>query len=120
MTTISRSGVRLAVLAFSLTSLSAFGGGAMTVSLRNNTSSTLLVTVYDLNANRQKLLASEEINSFASVNVSISADSSGYGRLAWTATNTDHDFQRCGHHTKTRLKDGDVVAVYANSQCGGN
>ncbi len=111
-------GIRAAVLLLCVASLPAFGGGAMTVSLRNNTSGTLLVTVYDLNARGQRILSSEEINSFASIDVSISADPAGYGRVKWTATNTDPDFRRCGHHTKGRLRPGEVVAVYANSDCG--
>jgi hypothetical protein len=120
MPAVSRLGIRLACLLFLLVSISAFGGDGMTITLRNNTSSTLLVTVYDLNANHQRLFSGEEVNSFASIDISISADRSGLGHLAWTATNTDRDFRRCGHHDKRGLKDDDVVDVYANSRCGAN
>ena len=120
MSILSRSRIKFVCLFFSLASFSALGGGGLNITLNNNTTGTLLVTVYDLNAGRQAILSSEEINSFASINISVAADQSGHGRLAWTAVNTDRDNRRCAHREKRGLNDGDTVHVFANSSCGGN
>jgi hypothetical protein len=118
--TFIRSAIKLACFSASLLSFSAFGGDGMSITLDNDTTSTLLVTVYDLNADHQKVLESKEINSFASINISISTDQSGHGHVAWTATNTDRDSRRCGHRDKRGLNDGDIIHVRADSPCGRN
>jgi hypothetical protein len=93
-------------------------GAGMTITINNNTTRKLLVTVYDLNTNpAQQVLASESINGFASVSVSIAADEVGQGHLAWTATTVDPDMRLCGHHDRPKLNDGDTVHVYANTGC---
>jgi hypothetical protein len=108
-------------LAYSLLLLggaSVLAGAGMTININNNTTRKLLVTVYDLNTNpAQQVLASESINGFASVSVSIAADESGQGHLAWTATTVDPDTRMCDHRDMSKLNDGDTVHVYANSEC---
>jgi hypothetical protein len=100
-------------------SAAVIAGDGMTVTINNNTTSNLLVNVYDLNTNPpQQLLSGESISSFASVSVSLSADGSGRGHLRWTATTAGHDARRCGNKDNPDLNDGDTVHVYANQDCG--
>lgn len=88
------------------------------ITLNNNTTGNLLVTVYDMNAQPpQKVLSGAVINGFASIRISIAADAAGHGHLSWRATSVDRDMRRCGHHDKPKLNDGDTVHVYANSEC---
>jgi hypothetical protein len=108
----------LQVLAF-LISNAAFGGEGMTITINNNTTDDLLVTVYDMSANpAQKLLASESVNGFASITVTIAADSQGQGHLSWSATTVGRDVHRCGHRDRSGLGDGDTVHVFADAECG--
>ncbi len=95
-------------------------GDGMTVTINNNTTSNLLVNVYDLNTSPPtQVMSGESINSFATVSVSLAADGSGRGHLRWTATTVGHDMRRCGNKDKPDLSDGDTVHVYANEDCGG-
>jgi hypothetical protein len=104
-----------------LSCASAFGDGAVTITIDNNTTKNLLVTVYDLNARpAQRVLSSATINSFASVTVMIAADDSGQVHLSWTATSGDRSMRTCGHRDKPGLDNGDKVHVYANSECAAN
>ena len=90
----------------------------MSITIDNNTTKNLLVTVYDLNINpARQVVSSATINGFASISVMIAADDSGRGHVSWTATTVDKDMRPCGHHDKPHLNDGDTVHVYANSQC---
>jgi hypothetical protein len=101
-----------------LGSASAFGGEGMTITINNNTTSDLLVTIYDMSTNpAQRLLSSESINGFASITVTIAADASGQGHLSWSATTLGPDMRRCGHRDKPGLSDGDTVHVFANDEC---
>ncbi len=101
-----------------LGSTTVFGGDGLTITINNNTTSSLLVSVYDRNVSPpQKVLSSEVVNGFASISVSITADDRGRGHLSWTATTPGHDMRRCGHRDKPNLNDGDTVHVYANADC---
>jgi hypothetical protein len=99
---------------------SAFGGdGGLTITISNDSTTNILVTVYDLNSVPvQKILASQVINGFASVAVSVSADASGHAHLSWSAITVDRDMRQCGHRDKADLNDGDTVHVSADDDCG--
>jgi hypothetical protein len=108
----------LACLLFFVADTAALAGDGLSITLNNNTTGNLLVTVYDMNARPpQKVLSGEVINGFASIRISIATDDSGRGHLSWRATTVDRDMRRCGHHDKPKLNDGDTVHVYANSEC---
>jgi hypothetical protein len=108
----------LACLSLFMAASAALAGDGLTITINNNTTGNLLVTVYDRNAQPpQRVLSGEVINGFASIKISIAADDSGHGHLSWTATTVDRDMRRCGHHDKPKLNDGDTVHVYANSEC---
>ena len=109
----------LAGLLLGLTSASAYAQG-LTITISNDTTSNILVTVYDLNTNPvQKLLSSQLMNGFATVTVSLTSDSSGQGHLSWTAITVDPDMRQCGHNDKPNLSDGATVRVHADGDCGG-
>jgi hypothetical protein len=100
-------------------SVSAFGDEGLSITINNNTTDNLVVTVYDLNASPvARVLSNATINGFASLTVTISADNSGAGHLSWTAITGGRDMRRCGGRDKPNLNDGDTVNVYTDSDCG--
>ena len=102
-----------------LISASAFGGGGLIVTIANNTTENLLVTVYDLNTSPVKRVMSDQtINGFASLPVTIAADDSGEGHLSWTATTVGRDMRMCEHNDTANLNDSDTVNVSADAECG--
>ena len=121
MRALNRPTIALGYLTFWLLCSSASGGDdVLTITINNNTSDNLLVTVYDQNTNpAQRVLASTAIYGNASIPVAISPDGSGMGHLSWTAMTIDPDMRRCGHNDKAGLNDGDTVNVQADSDCGG-
>jgi hypothetical protein len=105
-----------------LGSLSVFGqtGGGIMLTISNNTSDNLLVTIYDVGVSpRQTILSNRAIYGNASITVSISEDASGSGHVYWTAMSQDSDMRMCGHEDKANLKNGDAVSVYADGDCSG-
>jgi hypothetical protein len=104
----------------------ALAGGAaladgIAVRLLNDTPNNLIVTLKDLNAQPPQYVASGEvINGNAAINLSITADASGFGHLAWTATTVDRDMRRCGHLDIRRVKAGATIHVFANHRCSGH
>jgi hypothetical protein len=111
----------LGYLTFWLISSTASGGDdVLTITITNNSSDNLLVTVYDQNTTpAQRVLSTTPIYGNASIPVSISPDGTGKGHLSWTAMTADHDMRQCGHSDSSGLNDGDTVNVQADSDCGG-
>ena len=96
---------RLFQVLFITMSVSAVGGEGLSVSINNNTTDDLLVTVYDLNRNPAVRVMSEQmINGFASLSVIVVADDSGEGHLSWTATTVGRDMRMCGHDDSARRR----------------
>jgi hypothetical protein len=97
-----------------------YGGDGLTITVRNDTTDNLIVTIYDRNTSPpQKVLSAEVVLGSASIPVSISSDSSGHGHLSWTARTVDPDMRMCGHNDKPHLNDGDTVHVQADGDCAG-
>lgn len=108
----------LACAASMLAGASAFAGSGLTVTISNDSTDTILVTVYDLNANgRQRVLSNEVINGDGSVAVPIAADDQGRGHVSWRARTSDDDMRGCGSGDAGGLNDGDTVTVHADSSC---
>ena len=75
----------------------ALGGEGVQVKITNDGTRDVVVTVYDMNAQPQKiLLQNTRINGFTSVPISAIADATGRANLAWTATSTDATSMKCG------------------------
>ncbi len=108
----------LAGLLLCLASASAYAQG-LTITISNDSTSNILVTVYDLNTYPvQRLLSNRLMNGFATVSVSLAPDSSGQGHLSWTAITADPDMRQCAHNDKPNLSDGATVHVHADGDCG--
>jgi hypothetical protein len=93
------------------------GGGGVSISLKNDSTENIRVTVYDRNARpSQSVLAAQAINGFAAVSISVMPDESGQGHLAWTATTADPARRMCGQG-ETMVNEGDTVNVAAEAEC---
>jgi hypothetical protein len=105
-------------LSLSLGIPAALGADGLMITIDNDSSDNLFVTVYDrsLSPPRQ-VLSHTPLYGNASVTVSIAANRSGHGHLSWTATTIDHDMRKCGHSEKSHLNDGDTVNVHADGNC---
>jgi hypothetical protein len=121
MSNVHRALMATAVLACGLTgSPRAQEGGGVMITIRNDTTDNLLVTVYDMGASpRQQVLSDRPLYGNASLTVSITQDASGKGHLWWRAMSLDRDMRQCGHDDTADLNDGDTVNVSAGDDCGG-
>jgi hypothetical protein len=91
---------------------------AMSVTIVNDTTADIFVTVYDISSKpSQKALSSQKLNGFASVNITIGADAEGRGHVAWTATSMDPDNHTCGRNEVAGLANNDSVHVSAAGSC---
>jgi hypothetical protein len=120
MRALSRLTTALAYVLSLLGSAAVFGDDGLMITINNDSSDSVLVTVYDQSTSPPQLVLSRNaINGNASISVSIAADSSGRGHLSWTAMTVDHDMRMCGHNDNPNLNDGDAVNVSADSDCRG-
>jgi hypothetical protein len=88
------------------------------VTISNDGTENLVVTVYDMNSlPRRAVLTNARINGFSSLSISLITDASGKGRLSWTATSTDPTFPKCGHSDETVGIAGSI-SVHVDSSCG--
>ena len=107
-----------ALACLSMTCAAAHAGDMVTISITNNDTDDILVTVYDMNTRPHgKVLDGQKINGFASVPISVAAGAGGTGHVYWRATTLDPDMPRCGHRDKAGLSNDDSVHVFAHSQC---
>jgi hypothetical protein len=96
----------------------AFAQDAFSITLRNDTTDNLLVTVYDQStAPPQLVISRRPLYGNASIDILVGEDNSGKGHLYWTAMSLDVDMRMCGHSDNPNLSDGDTVKVYADSDC---
>jgi hypothetical protein len=109
------------IVGFSLTLLGTTAAVADdTVSLRiyNDGADDIVVTVYDMNAQPPgAVLASQRINGFAWIPVSVTAGAVGHGHVTWSARTADSSFRRCGYQERRGLANEDSVRVFADSRC---
>jgi hypothetical protein len=105
-------------LLLGLAGASAFGADGATITIVNDSTDSVFVTIYDLNtAPPQKVLSRASLYGSASITVVISTDDSGHGHLSWTAMTIDPDMRMCGQKDKPGLNDGDTVRVRADGDC---
>jgi hypothetical protein len=96
----------------------AFGGEGVQVRITNDGTQDVVVTVYDMNAQPQRiLLQNARINGFTSVPVSAIGDATGRANLSWTATSTDATSPKCGHDNTVGVGNDAAVSVHADSTC---
>ena len=104
-----------------LAATTAFGGDGVDVTITNDSTEDLVVTLYDESIGPNAVvLAHAHISGFTSIPVSVSPDASGHASVSWTATTTDSNFRRCGHQDAVQLGDSGALTVHADSNCGSN
>jgi hypothetical protein len=101
-----------------LQSAAARADDKVAITLTNDNTDGVYVTVYDMNTSPpSKLLSHQEIEGFASVPLSIAADASGNGHLRWSAVAADPQARKCGRKDRPGLRSDASVHVFANSRC---
>jgi hypothetical protein len=118
MRTFDRIIFALVCLPLSLSIPAALGADGLTITINNDGTDSVFVTVYDRSSSPpQQVLSHTALYGNASISVSIAADGSGHGHLSWTAVTTDRHMRKCGHNEKSHLNDGDTVNVHADGDC---
>jgi hypothetical protein len=91
----------------------------VSVRITNDGTEDVVVTVYDLSTRpRTVILENARINGFATLPVSVAADSSGRATIAWTAVSVDPNSRKCGHAESVQTDNSAAVTVHADSNCG--
>lgn len=108
---------RLAAISAILLMTSSARAQSITITINNDTTRDLRVTVYDESAHPHQVISNGVVNSFATIPVTLLVNSSGYGHMSWSASTLDKDMRRCASRDIRNLNDGDTVHVYANAQC---
>jgi hypothetical protein len=113
-------GLILSCLPLLLLSSTAIGGlNGIDVTIANDGTEDVVVTVYDTSTQPNGVILSHErINGFTKIPVSLAADDSGRANLAWTAVTVDPRSRKCGHATTGGLTDSASVIVRADAECG--
>jgi hypothetical protein len=117
---IIHKGLILSCLPLLLVSAIAVGGlNGVDVTIANDSTEDVVVTVYDTSTQPNSVILSHErINGFTRIPVSLSADETGRGNIAWTAVSADSNSRKCGHAFKAGLTDSASVDVHADGDCG--
>jgi hypothetical protein len=117
---IVHKGLLLSCLPLLLISTTAVGGlNGVDVTITNDGTEDVLVTVYDMSTRPQSVVMSHErINGFTRIPVSLAADETGRGNIAWTAVSVDQTSRKCGHASTSGLIDSASVPVHVDAECG--
>ena len=112
----------LAVLASAIPSFllgsAALAGEGIQVSIKNDGTDDILVTVYDMTVGPNAIVLSHaRINGFTSIPLSFASDASGRANVSWTAVSADANGRKCGHADHVGLSDSASVTVRADSNC---
>jgi hypothetical protein len=111
----------LALTCLSMGSLPARANDTVSITITNDNTDDILVTVYDMNTRPHgKVVDGQRISGFASIPVSVTAGAGGTGHVYWRATTLDPDMPQCGRRDKGGLSNGASVHVFAHSQCSHN
>jgi hypothetical protein len=115
---LNRASFFLSLACLSMACTAAHAGDTVTISIINDDTDDILVTVYDMNTQPHgKVLDGQVISGFASVPISVAAGAGGTGHVYWRATTLDPDRPRCGHRDKAGVSNEGSVHVFAHSQC---
>ncbi len=101
-----------------LNGAAAMASEKLSITITNNGTDELIVTVRDMNTTPStKLLSRARISGFASIPIFVTADASGKAHVAWSAHTADPAIHECGRKNKGGLANFAAVHVYAKSQC---
>jgi hypothetical protein len=107
----------LILAGITLLAAGAAGSEGVQVKITNDGTRDIVVTVYDLNSNPQRVvLANAHINGFTSVPVNVVGDAYGRANVAWEATSNDGVSPKCGRADTSVDNDGSIT-VHAESSC---
>jgi hypothetical protein len=116
----SQFGLVAVALAFPLFLLGgpAWSGEGIQISITNDGTDDILVTVYDMSLGPNAVILSHQrINGFSTIPLSLSSDATGRANVSWTAVTVDPSGRKCGHAERTGLADSASVTVRADSAC---
>lgn len=117
---IVHKGLPLSAIPLFLVSAAAMGGlNGVDVTISNDETQDVLVTVFDTSTHPRSVVLSERINGFTRIPVSLAPDATGRANIAWTAVTVDPNSRRCGHANRRGLADAASVQVHADSECNG-
>jgi hypothetical protein len=104
---IVHKGLLLSSIPLFLVSAAAVGGlNGVDVTITNDGTEDVVVTVYDTSTQPNSVVLSHErINGFTRIPVSLAPDDSGRGNLTWTAVTADANGRKCGHASTQGLTD---------------
>jgi hypothetical protein len=95
-----------------------WSGEGIQISITNDGTDDILVTVYDMTLGPNAVILSHErINGFSTIPLSLSSDATGRANVSWTAVTVDPSGRKCGHAEQTGLGDSATVTVHADSAC---
>jgi hypothetical protein len=99
----------------------ALGGEGIQLSIKNDGTDDILVTVYDMTVGPQAIVLSHaRISGFATVPLSVAPDATGRGNVSWSAVTATENGRKCGHADHVGLHDSASVTVHADSDCPAN
>ena len=108
----------LSLMLMLLPTTAALADDSVTIRIYNDGADNMVVTVYDMNAQPPgAVLASQRINGFAWIPVSVTAGAVGNGHIMWIARTAGASFHRCGHQEMRGLANDDSVRIFADSKC---
>jgi hypothetical protein len=110
------TGLSLSAAAVLLTASSAMADG-VPVTITNDGTDDIVVTVYDTTVGPRSVILSQRMNSFSTVPLYMSPDSTGRANLSWTAVTVDPRERRCGHADQQGVADSSQINVHADSAC---
>ncbi|HEX4150649.1 MAG TPA: hypothetical protein VHY75_00395 [Steroidobacteraceae bacterium] len=117
---LAHKGLFLSAIPLLLLSAAALGGlNGVDVTISNDGTEDMMVTVYDTSTQPASVVISgERVNGFTRIPVSLAPDENGLGNIAWTAVSTDPNHRKCGHAAQQGVSDSTAVHVRVDSECG--
>jgi hypothetical protein len=111
-------GILASAIPLLLLGSAALGGEGIQVSIKNDGTDDILVTVYDMTRGPNAAVISHaRINGFTTIPLSVTPDASGHANVSWTAVTADANGRKCGHADRVGLSDSASVTVRADSNC---
>jgi hypothetical protein len=118
MQRITMKKIVIGAAALLLIGTTALGGEGVDVTITNDGTDDIVVTVYDMAIGPNAVvLAHARINGFTSVPLSVSPDANGRADLSWTAISVDANSRKCGHADNVGLGNSGSLTVHADAEC---
>jgi hypothetical protein len=97
---------------------SAFADDGVPIKITNDSTTDIVVTVYDLNASPRRIVVSgQRITGFSTIPISVTPGPDGMGHVSWTAITADGDGRLCGRANRQSIGNDAEIHVHADSPC---